>query len=595
MCYNELSRREWKPLIMRGVKPHPKTGILWLRLVTPAELAEHKAKLIRLGVDYKNELHRSLGTRDPKTAASAYAAKRLEIEEVWESWRTALRDGPQSLTFKQMQGLAVEEAHSLISAHEDNPFDLPPTSGPPPVAFVFSETSKKAIRASSAADRELFQQEVEYIKYGPEADRLRMLKGWQDGSGYLSKFPEVVTAFADGLKQLAGKQTQQALARHNIIALSTELELMLNFIVSGKQSEARRALESSLNGDDTEIERLKALSGYQPAPSFKTQSSKNKRKFVITFDQIIDAEAMKRSLGVDAVGLNKDTVKDFKRITGLFAKFRNSDNASTVRLSEVEEWQEAMQEEALHLAEAGKKAVSNRTINYRVRAVGTVISWGKKNKQTREIMQTAETIAGKVDAVQYRKKAHDSILYTKDEVQTVLKASRKEADSRLRWLPWLCAYTGIRISEAQALERQDFFQVDGLWFVKITTGGGRSLKTDNAERRIPIHPHLLSEGLIDWCLTLGETERLFNKGANRFVGRWIRSDKVGVTREELSPLHGFRHLFKGMCREAMIDSDAMDELMGHAKRGAGALYGSTQIQLPRLARWVEKIKPLLNE
>ncbi len=41
----------------------------------------------------------------------------------------------------------------------------------------------------------------------------------------------------------------------------------------------------------------------------------------------------------------------------------------------------------------------------------------------------------------------------------------------LRWIPWICAYSGMRVSEAGNLRKEDFFEIGGRWFWKVTLVG----------------------------------------------------------------------------------------------------------------------------
>lgn len=87
---------------------HPNSGIFWLRRRVPADL---------IGVLGRREEKRSLRTRDPAEAKSAYVRAAAEIEARWAS----LRQGFQMLTHKQMIALAGEYYREMVAAGEDNP------------------------------------------------------------------------------------------------------------------------------------------------------------------------------------------------------------------------------------------------------------------------------------------------------------------------------------------------------------------------------------------------------------------------------------------------------------------------------------------
>ncbi|MFG1371932.1 hypothetical protein V5F32_07145 [Xanthobacter oligotrophicus] len=101
-----------------------------------------------------------------------------------------------------------------------------------------------------------------------------------------------------------------------------------------------------------------------------------------------------------------------------------------------------------------------------------------------------------------------------------LAASTDKARNRdsKRWLPWICVYGGLRISEAEHLRKDDFFEVVGAWFFRITTAGLRSLKTRSSERVIPVHPAIVDEGFMDWLRATPERSwQLFGSSASSYT------------------------------------------------------------------------------
>lgn len=63
----------------------------------------------------------------------------------------------------------------------------------------------------------------------------------------------------------------------------------------------------------------------------------------------------------------------------------------------------------------------------------------------------------------------------------------------MRWVPWICAYTGARAGEVCQLRKQDFVEVDGVKCIALLPDAG-TIKTDRF-RHVPLHPHLLEQGL----------------------------------------------------------------------------------------------------
>ena len=143
---------------------------------------------------------------------------------------------------------------------------------------------------------------------------------------------------------------------------------------------------------------------------------------------------------------------------------------------------------------------------------------------------------------------------------------------------------------------------DGVWHLSILTvlgedGETRGVKTPGSRRNVPLHPDLLKLGFDRYAAALPKGSALFPLlkadrsgyfGTN-FGKRWAvyLRDVVGL-HSEASPVHGFRHTFKTMCREVEIDEELHDAITGHAgKGGVGRIYGS--MPLDRVSREIAKI------
>src|SRR5207302_10507631 len=87
--------------------------------------------------------------------------------------------------------------------------------------------------------------------------------------------------------------------------------------------------------------------------------------------------------------------------------------------------------------------------------------------------------------------------FTNEEAKTILRAALSENDPFKRWVPWIGAYTGARLSEICQLRREDVLQTDGIWCVKFLAEAGQ-LKNRNSERAVPLHPALVKSGLLEF-------------------------------------------------------------------------------------------------
>lgn len=75
------------------------------------------------------------------------------------------------------------------------------------------------------------------------------------------------------------------------------------------------------------------------------------------------------------------------------------------------------------------------------------------------------------------------------EAATILTAAAQETQPYRRWVPWLCAATGSRLSTMMNLRPQDVKLVDGIPCIEVLAEAG-PIKTDEASRIVPIHPSL---------------------------------------------------------------------------------------------------------
>lgn len=181
-----------------------------------------------------------------------------------------------------------------------------------------------------------------------------------------------------------------------------------------------------------------------------------------------------------------------------------------------------------------------------------------------------------------------------DEAATILRASLQPQPVRLaakhalarRWVPWLCAYTGARVGEITQLRATDIRQEQGIWVVHITPEAG-PVKTNEA-RSVPLHPHLIEQGLLKLAQAEDVSPLFHAKGAGNEVNpaskirasdlaKWVRS--LGVTVPQ--PNHGWRHRFKTVARVVGILENDADRIQGHAPSYQGRKYGRTPLPLLR--------------
>jgi integrase len=177
--------------------------------------------------------------------------------------------------------------------------------------------------------------------------------------------------------------------------------------------------------------------------------------------------------------------------------------------------------------------------------------------------------------------------FTDEEALTILSAALRvevpRRDSRgahwaaaRRWVPWLCAYTGARVRELTQLRAQDVEQRTCGPILRITPEAGT--QKSGKVRAVPIHPHLVEMGLLDYVAAaearLGKKGPLFYRPQTRpsrkppavkareRLAEWVRG--LGVTDPGIQPNHAWRHTFRTRASRAGIEKRIRDEICGHA-------------------------------
>jgi integrase len=182
------------------------------------------------------------------------------------------------------------------------------------------------------------------------------------------------------------------------------------------------------------------------------------------------------------------------------------------------------------------------------------------------------------------------------------------------WLPLLGTYTGCRLEELGQALVSDVARVGGVLRINIDNSdgdkhgangkppmrkedGGKSLKTRNSRRQIPIHPVLLRAGFEEYVMGLaarGETHLFPDLRADKFGKRTAAYSKAfarllsSVDLDDPALVfHSLRHGYKTACRRAGLDRDDHDFLTGHRDGSASQDYGEPD--LPRLFAAIARI------
>jgi integrase len=203
--------------------------------------------------------------------------------------------------------------------------------------------------------------------------------------------------------------------------------------------------------------------------------------------------------------------------------------------------------------------------------------------------------------------------FTDEEAAKILREARRKEGYR-RWVPWLAHFTGARVSEICQLEKSDVLQQEKIPYIFIKGAPARSknktaidpkkgvkrVKTKNANRKVPLHPALVAEGFLDFVAAQPEgplfreitPDRYGSRGGNatKVLSRWLRND-LQINDVDLASSHSFRHRFITLCRNARVDSEIRNAIVGQSNNHISDRYGEERY-ISVSAKEIRKIKTL---
>ena len=547
----KAARRRW---LMSGPWPHPKTGILYYRKVTPPELFSSRLRLAEMGVTVTREVQRSLGTRDRRPAERRYVEVSREVEAMWDRWRALLEHGPVTLSHREEVALAAERAQALLDAHEDNPFEAPPEHDVRHVLFGDGGSVPAVLAAMpEKAQRQLHSDLVAYLS-ASEEERGRLVFPLLERH---PQFKAIVGAdLAASLEGAYGTESDAALAAHGLnIRLGSRN--LLNLQMARLMAAAWRGLEARRSGDYRAVSELDAAPRWQRSPAH----SDNKRG--LSLFKLLDHKAASQSM-------KPKTVRDIRAYVTKLADFVGHEDARRIAKDDIRRWRDSL----TACGDLSPKTVNGRYLS----AVSSVLAHG-----VREFDLPANVAAGIRDNRAIEPPI-GSKGYSEEQAATILKATfagsakalSEPHQKAIRWVPWILAYTGLRVVEVTQFQARNLREEGGIPFLLITPEDG-STKSGKAWA-VGIHRHLIELGLLDFLRGSGTGPVFYEaypagtdlkalggrhraqESAGR-VSKWITSE-LGIEAPLGRPNHAWRHLFTTRSRACGMDKEARDFMLG---------------------------------
>lgn len=273
-----------------------------------------------------------------------------------------------------------------------------------------------------------------------------------------------------------------------------------------------------------------------------------------------------------------------------FIAFLGHDDAQAVTPQDIIRWRNAIGEAGevapstfnkVHLAAV--KAIFSHGVNNLILASNPVLgikSRAPKAQQTRPLGFTQEEA--------------EKILTAANGALTAPGGTGLVLRQALRWVPWLCAYSGARVGEMAQLRKEDVLTIDGIACLRITPEAG-TVKTGSF-RDVPIHSHLIDMGFLDFVEGHPNGPLFYAAGRSASarpwtttMGRlsdWVRKT-AGVTDTRVAPSHGWRHRFTAIADEVDIDPKFSRAIGGWSAGSQGDKYGHRSAKT--LKREIEKL------
>jgi integrase len=179
--------------------------------------------------------------------------------------------------------------------------------------------------------------------------------------------------------------------------------------------------------------------------------------------------------------------------------------------------------------------------------------------------------------------------FSQDQVKTLMAhAKTLPVDSWQRWALSLGVIAGTRIEELRQLTKADVKQVAGVWVIDINRNDGKTAKTKNALRVVPLTDGAYGFDLPAFLQFVEKADsRLFTLGAGQFsvlINGALR-DVLSLKADRTQTFHSLRHSLAGALKAVATQVEINEAILGHASGSiSNDLYGAgSSVEIGRMA------------
>ena len=157
------------------------------------------------------------------------------------------------------------------------------------------------------------------------------------------------------------------------------------------------------------------------------------------------------------------------------------------------------------------------------------------------------------------------------EIVTSIKQSGKSPSSRIEaselyYVTMIAAYSGMRIKEITQLHKEDIVLKDGIYCFNINTNDGKTTKTKNSIRFVPIHSKLIDLGLLEYVNSKksGNIFKVSNKDFSEIFRSQIQ--RKFIDKDSKKTFYSFRHYFIDYLVQSEVEANLIAQIVGHEKQ-----------------------------
>ena len=177
-----------------------------------------------------------------------------------------------------------------------------------------------------------------------------------------------------------------------------------------------------------------------------------------------------------------------------------------------------------------------------------------------------------------------------DGILKVIQSKCQVTNDEPRWLVALISDTGMRLSEAAGLSKDDVYFNEEVPYVDIKPHSWRRLKTTGSKRKVPL------VGMSLWAANRAyaasnstflfprycDEKKCHSNSASAALNKWLKQ----VTGPDYV-IHSFRHSMRDRLRAVACPSDMIDQIGGWSSGKVGEGYG-VGYDLLALKEWMQK-------